>query len=582
MQPDYVAFDHKQREEYLSQLGNFSPGERELFHRLCQNWQERIPYGRFATVIARSDGGTVAELISLLDKLRRRGIGLMRTAVSNGERNRDAIVLCPLRSPAFFAELIDEFFVDNQESINAPLPLYSYLRESYGEIPATVFTLVTADDLAQVFAAGEPDGRVLALATVDDDMVVVRASNLRALLTVAIQKLRFYLNNTTLLGFFAKATDMSLINLKQQCAGKDAGFWLKLTETVAGKRSELATLRAVQVDVEFHHAAAIVHTLISAQMAAAAARRKADEERELDLEAIAMGVHDAPEGWVEQAQLARMLESQREKYGGQFEQFKKEFYERFVTQRARSTLPLVVRLDRRYLHRDNVVPLFLEHFRSVSNDLKDEFVAQMELQLRGRNRRANTTFYSLDNLDEAIREQVHQRSDYLSALIDRPSVLAEAMIAHAKKHKLAKDVGELKRQLSAYFDPDTMKPLPLHIWFNLRPVELFELAFERLSVWRRIITRLSGKYESFRSRFIAQTARGSVVRGEGTQTEPRSDASRRDGRSRAAGDRRGSRSDTHSSPARRRRAQVERKQSYTKQQVDSAWEEFSTTLRKKN
>ncbi len=86
MQPYFVAFDTKQREELLSQTGNFSPGERDGFHKLCQNWQSRIPYNRFAGLLNRGDGATTSELHSRMRKLRKAGNGLIRTNVQEGQR----------------------------------------------------------------------------------------------------------------------------------------------------------------------------------------------------------------------------------------------------------------------------------------------------------------------------------------------------------------------------------------------------------------------------------------------------------------------------------------------------------------
>lgn len=601
MQPDYVAQETKVREEFLSQLGNFSPGERDLFHKLCQNWQQRIPYDRFTPFLNRENGGTTAELQSLLEKLRKNGVGLLRTRIENSQRVRDAIVLCTPNAPHFYRELIDEYFNDMLESIVNPLPLLSIISEDYGDIPPAVLEIVPTENLARYFGTESEDHRPLAIQTLNQDMLLISRENLRVFVNVTILKMRYYLSNTNLLGLVAKLLDTSLLNLKQQSAGKEPMFWLGLTRKVIEKRKEIEALRNVSVDRNFYHAAWLLKAFIESQLAEAESKKQAEESRQLDLQAIALSIKEAPEGWVEQTQLSRMIESQQEKYGDSFDQFREEFYEKFVHARGKNSLPKIVLLGKRYIHRDNVFPLFLEHFKATEADLKLTFAARMEAQLRGSSK--DTTFYSVENFNDAIAAEVRERSEYLSALIDKPSILAEAMILHIKQKKLARNVDELKQRLAFYFDPETMKPLPLYEWFSLRRTELFERAFEKLPILRRIWIRLTGKYESIRSQYVGQEASSrsserAAHYGSGSASSTSEGQNPRGGRRERSGQgERDARRPAHGQPSSRRgssgassgRSSSSRakpteaiKKSYSKKQVDSAWEQFGSTIKKKD
>jgi hypothetical protein len=163
----------------------------------------------------------------------------------------------------------------------------------------------------------------------------------------------------------------------------------------------------------------------------------------------------------------------------------------------------------------------------------------------------------------------------------------------------------LKQRLGVYFDPDTMQPLPLNEWFNLRPLDLFEKAFEKLPILRRIWIRLTGKYESFRGRYLGQStsfrpnAAGNPAGGGGGETsssgrqDPRRSAAHRDDPRRRGGvDARGHASRGGSSsggrrsssgsaePSRAAAATAAAKRAYSKKQVDSAWDEFGSTIKK--
>ena len=173
------------------------------------------------------------------------------------------------------------------------------------------------------------------------------------------------------------------------------------------------------------------------------------------------------------------------------------------------------------------------------------------------------------------------------------------------------DVDEIKQRIALYFDTQTMKPLRPNVWFNIQMVDLFDEAFEKLPVLKRIWIRLTGKYEAFRSSYLGRsvttgTGKAAGSRGErdnagngsangnGDRTRtPRSDASRAggtgaaDGRSartpRTAGNGGGSGASSRKSGSTARAAApapVRRPPAYNKRQQDSAWDTFQKTIKK--
>lgn len=606
MQPEYVAYDSKQREEFLSQLGNFSPNERDVFHKLCQNWQEAIPYDRFTRLLTSGEGGNTSDLISLMNKLRAERLGILRTKISEGNRTRKSLVLTTANSARFYAELVDELFTDMLESIVNPLPLASILEKQMGSIPFDLFRSVPANKLAPYLSPEEDSGEGSGSAAEDDaadepplsvqslnsDSLLITRKNLRPFMTVAILKMKYYLSNTTLLGAVAKLQDTSLLAIKKGCNSKDSLFWLGLTSVIVSHVREIEALRNVGIDAGFYHVAWLLKNLIESQRADADEKRRRQEEEELDLQAIAMAIKEAPANVVNREELSALLERQSDKYGDRFEHFQNTFFERFVRDKSSKKLPVIVQLENNYIHRDNVFPLFLEHFRKVETELRPYFIHRMEHQLRSGNRNRDETFYSVDNFEEAIREQVNVHSKILSQTIKRPAILAEAMIHHARQNKLVKDVDELKKHLSLYFEPETMKPLPLSQWFNLRLSGIFEQAFERLPVFQRIWIRITGKYESFRGRFIDQGVKAvsSSRNGSGRETgakagTTRSQRRRPSGRNAEGRPARSHRERQTTEGGSRRSAASkpmteEQKKQYNRKQVDSAWEQFSSTIKK--
>jgi hypothetical protein len=592
MRPDYISFDTKDREELLSQTGNFSPQERSVFHLLCQHWQERIPYDRFVSFLNHDDGGTTSDLLSLMAKLRRARMGVLRTNVTDGQRSREAMILTGQDGPEFFAELADEYFTDMLESILNPLPLISTVEEEIGQIPPNAVQPVSPDEIGAYYSGKSKSDSALSVATVGNEALLVTQKRLRPFVNVAILKMRYFMSNTTLLGALAKMQDTSLLSLKQQCAGKDPSFWLALTKTVVDHRRDLESMRSLSINQNFFHAAVLLKNLIESQLAEAKREKEEAENRQLDLNAIAMAVKESPEQWIDQTTLTEMLDRQKEKYDSKFEEFREEFYERYVHARGKNTLPKIVLLNRKYIHRDNIFPFFLQEFRMLESDLATEFEHQMEQQLKSGNRSKDSTFYSIENFNEAIATQVRARSALVAALIEKPSILAEAMILHIKQNRLASDVNELKQRLSVYFDPDTMQPLPLNQWFNLRPLDLFEKAFETLPIIKRIWIRLTGKYESYRGRYLGQStvknapalSRKSGNSAHGAEARDAAARNTRRPETRASGRREKSSPRTASKKSSRAAGSGAtsdaEKRAYSKKQVDSAWDQFGNTIKK--
>lgn len=594
MQPSFVLFETKEREEFLSQLGTFSPTERAVFHRLCQSWESRMRYDRFIAGLDPDDG-SASDLTSLMGKLRGERLGLIRTEIQDKQRLKSAIIVTERDAPQFYAELLDEYFNDMLESIVNPLPLRSVLSEELGAIPSEAFETVEMSDLARYFDREAEDDRPLWIPSLDSDCLLINHKNLRAFVNIAIYKLRYYLSNTTLLGLVAKALDVSLMQLKQQIGTKEPTAWMALSNTIIGRRGELEALRNVSVDISMFHSAWLLKNLIESQIQSAKEKQKRESELAVDLEAVELAIKEAPDRWVEAAQLSRMLESQKDKYGKDFENFRDSFYDKYVHTSGTRTLPKVVILDNRYIHRENIFTLFREQFATIEVDIRRQFVDRMEHQLRTGNREKDPTFFGVSTFASAIEDYVGNRDPFLGALIRKPGVLAEGLILHAKQHKLAKDVDELKMRLSLYFDPDTLKPLPIYRWFNLRMAEIFAEAFERLHILRRIWIRLSGKYEAMRSRFVGSGAADYV----GYTATPMSDSMGSEPRDRstvAGASGAGARSTSQyrsrlrttasgRSASRRPTGSHKRetqKHSYSKKQVDDAWSEFGTTLKGKD
>jgi hypothetical protein len=592
--PAYINFDDREREEFLSQRGNFSPDERTIFRELVSVWEPRIDYGRFLKRI-RETGGP-AQVASLMNKLRGSQVGLLRTQMVDGERKRVAILLLEEGSFDFYFEAIQEAYVDLAESIVNPLPLRSELEERGLSVPDSFVRNLDNETLVKLFKEKEQKERFIAgLSSMNHQELLVPSTHIRAFINIAMLKIRYFMNNSSLLELIARYQDTSLMAIKQNLNGKEPQFWLALSSTIVDNRRELQSSRNVSVDKDFFHAAYLLRRLITAQMEEAKARKQQEQEREIDLETVAMSIKEAETPLLDRTEVEAIVSRLEEKYGGELENLRQEFYDRYVHSKGKRSLPKVVVIDSFYIHRDNLYPVFIERFEVLGRELRHYYKDRMLNELRRSAGSGSAVFYSHENFENDIQDQISGRDSFVASVLAKPGILAEAMILNAKQKKQVKSMDDIKEQLSLFFNPESMKLLDLPTIFNLSLGEIYDEAFEELHILRRIWIRLTGKYNAVRDKYVSRsmvrsTARKSPPASKGfslydegpTVVEPR--RGRRPSEQ-AAYTRKDRREPETKRPQRRRKTEPEKqkvKRPYTKKQQDTAWEAFQESLKKKN
>lgn len=595
--PAYINFDDREREEFLSQRGNFTPDERTIFRELVSVWEPRIDYNRFLKRI-RETGGP-AQVASLMNKLRRSQVGLLRTQMVEGERKRVAILLLEEGSFDFYFEALQEAYVDITESIVNPLPLRSELQERGLSIPDSFVRTLENEMLVKLFKEKEQKERFIAgLTSLNHQELLVPSSHIRAFINVAMLKIRYFMNSSSLLELIGRYQDTSLMAIKQNLTGKEPQFWLSLSLTIVDNRKEIQASRNVSVEKDFFHAGYLLRRLITAQMEEAKARKRQEKEREIDLETVAMSIKEAESPLLDRNEVDAIINRLSDKYGEEIESLRQEFYEGYVQSKGKRSLPKVVVIDSFYIHRDNLYPVFIERFEVLARELRHYYKDKMLNELRRSAESGSAVFYSHENFENDIQDQIEGRDSFVASLLAKPGLLAEAMILNAKQKKQVKSMDDLKEQLSLFFNPESMKLLDLPTVFNLSLGEIYDDAFEELHILRRIWIRLTGKYNAVRDKYVSR----SVVRSTARKTRPSASKSFSlyDEGPTVADPRRAQRPTERDSYSRRKRdrrdpevyrpqgpkkGEVETqkvKRPYTKKQQDTAWEAFQDSLKKKN
>ncbi len=596
--PEYVTMDEKAREEFLSDLGTFSPAEREIFHRLCMMWAPEIPYSRAAGGIS-SDQNT---LDRLLEKLRARGYGLVRTAVEGRRLEKTAVVLTGRWDRRFAVTLLDEEVSRLIEDGGQYFATEDQLIERGVAIPSEFISDGNYDALARAYT-DEPgnSAEIFRLKGLNGATHLVSARFARRFVTGAMERVRTQCVNATLLELLAKFRDASLTETRSAVVSKDPLTWLDLTTMLVDRRAAIDAKRNVVIEEGLYQAAVIVRGFLQSEIAETKRRKKAADERRADFAGIVQAIRESHSSLITQEELALIVHRVKPKYDDEFDEFAKEFYELALTATGKRSLPIILRLGDRYIHRDHILGEFRRRIADASLDLGEEYTSRMNSQLRHTSPSDNA-FLSRDNFESDIAARIRAADSYLWQLLEKPGLFAEAVIQGIKREKGAATIDEIRATLSNYIDVGEGEFLPLSHLLDLNMVSIYETAFQRLPVLRQLFYRISGRYETYKGKYVGRTTQSIGTRRyhfrdtEGPPAEPAglggtrrrlpeglADLPRSGGKARVTGGATPGMRRTGPNPHRRKRGEEPkpaRPKSYSESEREAAWSEFGKTLKK--
>ena len=500
--PGYVTMDEKEREEFLSDIGTFSPAEREVFHRLCNAWEPEIPYSRIS-------GGTSSEqnnLDRLIEKLRVHGYGLIRTSVEGRKSQKTAVVLTSRWDIRYCVTLLDEEILRLLDSGSPVFATEHQLRTNGVALPDEFVRPADFDTLARAYS--EDFGTtppILRLEGLNGVKHLTSSRFARRFVSAAIERVKSQCVNAPLLELLARLRDKSLTETRNIVGSKDAGSWLELTTLLLDNRDTIEAKRNVVVDEGLFQAAFLVHGFLVSEIAETKKRKRATEEKKADFAAIVQAVLEQESPLLSTDELASVVQRVRPKYGAAFESFSREFYDAVLSPIGKRNMPLLLRVVDRYIHRDRVYAQFRARLADATIDLGEEYVSRMNYQLRHPLSTTDQAFLSRDNFENDIEDRVRTQYPYLWHLIQKPGLFAEALIQGLKHEKGSATVDEIRPNLAKYLNVKEGEFLPLSHLLDLNMVSIYEIAFQRLPVLRHLFYRISGRYDAYKSKYAGRT-----------------------------------------------------------------------------
>ncbi len=496
--PEYVTYDDKAREEFLSQHGSFAPEERDAFHKICRSWEEQIPFPRIDEYLTRG---------SLIEKLRTARLGVVITQFKDGQRKPKGLVLSEEGGLIFYKTLLEEEYVGLQESIANPLPTEKVLSDTDLAIPESHITDTSFEGLVERVGGMAKD--VSAIYRLDlggGERLLLPSSRVKSALALAIARLKYHFQSANLMSEVARILNSSVMEIKSQIESKEMARWKQICDAVSENRGDLEQRKGLAVDEHFFTSAQFARRYIEGQIAHSKKQREQQTAQSDDIAAIEEKVRMAPTFFVDPPTVFSWLDEYESEYGEQYPKFREAFFEDATTAKERRSLPQVLLVGNRYIHRNNVFPAFKNDFEALKQTLRSEYLDVMKNYLRGIKHEGERVFASEQSFEEDIARRVSDANEFVSELLEKPAILAEALIHNAKKKRSVKSIDDLKIVMADYFQVGTMKLKDISYVFGLSMLELFDTAFRDSAILRQIWLKITGRAETLRDAFARLTS----------------------------------------------------------------------------
>jgi len=584
MHPAYTLLDSKGRETFLSQTGNFSPNERTIFHKLAQIWSPLISYETVFAIVSAESATARNDINTLMQKMKLARCGILCTQIKEGERVPLGLVLCNQDDEVFYRKLIEEELLDIVGDILKPLPSIQSLANKNITLPQALMVDCSFQNLAVLHAEKEVAVSEILALPCDNQILVLSSDTIKRYITIALAKLQASLQNASLLSMLSQSRNQSLIELKKYLDSKDPGFWIELCKDILSSKELFKQQKKFTLDAQFFVIAEFIHNFLEAQKEELYKKRKAEEERRLDMQSIVEDLRNAPGFFKSEEDFSKLLMGYKERYQDNFPVFKEEFEASFLEAPARKALPTIVHLGRAYIHQANVHPYFLMKLEVIGKELFAVYVKYMEQYIKHRDDSNGTVFYSKDNFETSISDKVKNLDPALYELLQRPNLMAEAIILSVRKHKEIRNPEDIKIHLAPFFHTDRLSFREQSVLFGLNLNQVYKFAYLKLSLFRQIFLKITGKYEDFRKKFSEfsesfseqETSVSSLERSRAKDSE-----SREDRRAKILAETRAA-NNSGKKPESKKLPKLAKKRSYSAEEQESAWKEFGKSLDKKS
>jgi hypothetical protein len=568
--PEYIHWDDHEREGLLSRIGTFSPAQRNLFHELCRNYRKEIPVQHFVSNHGLNIRNAEQELTALVEKLSTDGTGYIR--VNHHDGSPAAVVLTDPGDIAFFTGLLTEEYRRLMVYPSDPFPTRNMFEEKHIPIPDHYISPLDEKTLTAILEGKEYPKVVYEVTTAKDKKIIASGPVIANIFDYASYKIKNALANPEALGMLAELKSTSLLDIRKRIEKKDEVIWLDLSKTILKNVGKFHPPKKYGVGIDFFQSAALCVLVLKNRLQDSRRKEEEKKARRLHMESIAAALQNRGLEPCSPLEFAAIADVYKKEYGSKYQEFLKEFHDVYTVPKDRKKLPVVLIINHQYIHRDNLFPYFERRLSTLKKELLTEYISIMDRVLRTNDREGKSMFYSFNAFSGDIGNRIALLDPLMGSLFKRPDITAEGLIHHIIHWKKIKSKDDIKRYLEIYFVPGSLEFRGYPVLLGISILEVFDSAFSKLPVWRQLLLKISGKYESQREKYAQRSKKKIPLNRLKRQTEP--SFSRRGGKT-------GHPQTPITGPGKKgtRNKNAEKKRNYSKKELESAWKEFEKLIK---
>jgi len=571
--PTYISKDRKERESFLSQVGNFTTEEREIFNLLCDNWDHEIGYAKFVTKINKKHPIEEKYIESLMKKMIESRCGILLTKFIRGERGADKIILTEPDSHFFYYYFINNEYQKNHQDISLDF-VDDSVFETYNINTSIISPMsLNIESLNKSFINKELNQTNIYSVVIDGyKNFYATSETLQDLLKLSVRKVKYYFKSDNFIAFIAKIMNTSISSIRSTVDHFDISTWKNLTVEII-KNKKIINGKFKNISNSFFKSVSIVTFYCFSELE----QKDKELEDEKRLKVLLKEIS-------EKIREKEFTPFTQEAFNSLFDEFKEEstvlkskFYENFVDNKTKTGLTEIVFVGKCYIHQDNLYKVFLDQIAQATSELSEIFKSEFKTCLLSNS--PDPSLFIGFPFESSIQNALKTKYPIIHDLLNRKSILAESIIHFSKKRSHSQ--GKMHNLLSMYFKEGTSELRSIDTILSLNVHDIFDSAYMNLSNFKRFFIFVFGQYNSYVERFT------------GYRKSKNKDIKKKNNLNNRSSNYRSSLNtnyDSHTAinyPSTGKRllkkdvSQTPKRKIYNKEQIDSAWNNLGTELSKK-
>lgn len=562
--PEYINLERKDREAFLSQIGNFSTEERAIFHLLCDNWDHEIGYAKFVTKINKKHPIDEKHLKTLMKKLRSSGCGILMTKFVRGVRGVDKIILTDTHSKFFYYYFINNEYQKNYEEISNNFVQDENFDQYEIDLSELVTSTLDLDNINQNFVKNEIHNmNIYKIVLENFETFYVTSETLQDLIKLAARKIRYYFKSDNFIAFIAKILNSSISKVRASINHFEVSTWKGLTVEML-KNQKVINGKFKNISKSFFQAVIITNKYCISELEQKDLQLENDKKLKEILKQIVLKIKENEFSPYNQESFNMLFDEFKE----DAPEIKGKFYENYVDNKTKTGLTDVVFIGQHYIHQDNVYKVFLDKVALASSQLHEYYVEEFKTCIHSGS--SDSTLLEGYPFESNIQDKLKADHVILHDLLNHKGILAESIIHFCKKRGHSQ--GKMHNLLAMYFIEGSSEFRKINRIFNLDLVELFEKAYSSMPGFKRFFIFIFGQYPKYVERFtghhkvkrshtpkpITRTGNGSNYSSSVISDYP---SKRKNGKN--------------------KNIPLKKPKEYNKEQIEDAWENLDSELTKK-